>query len=469
MRNLIIAFILLIIPVCLPGQQPVTGYLRDAITKRPVEGANIQKDRKPVASSDKEGRFNLQSMGTPAFLKVTHIAYSPKEVLISNYPDDSLIIYLIPKTREIGEVEVSGKPYIQFFRSRSFYIRDFAIQGNRIWALGFEDKNILKPELRLLDLSGKTLEKIRVRQQSELFQDPSGTVHLYNSDSIFQLFFNGRQITFLYPNSLGESSETLFNLQVIRGDTVIYRTFNAYRTWCQFIAANIGTGKHDTIFASFSRSQYKSEQAALNYSPGQIPDCAIYLSPPGIGILGFPNKLRENNPGYAGMSDKDIMLAESNKILKRGDVNYGSGLTRDSRRAFSDYVYRRNIENKPVRSWMFYSHGLYYVFESNNLMIWRLKHDYSINDMLNIALNPEAHEFGMVQDPVDGSLYLTYQINGTCYVSRIDPVSGLISITKKIDGFPFPEKVQVYGGRIYFIHQSSTGQNFTNLYSIGLG
>ncbi len=464
MRKLTFLALVLVFPLYLFPQQPVTGYLIDAVTRKPVEGANIQKDKKPVAASDQAGRFQIDAV-FPLMLKISHLNYFPKEIIISKIPVDSLIIRLIPRNRNLDEVVVTGKPYFQFFKPQSFYIHQYAIQDNRVWALGFAGKNILKPELRLLNLSGKTLSKISVETKSEIFQDPSGTVHLYNSDSIFQLYADQGRIVYLYPYPLDGSEEILFNLQVIRGETVIFRSFSPYRTCCEFILADIRTGFRDTVFQSYNRLQYKSATAAQNYSPGAIPDVAKSGSPVKQNYKGLPGQLKKDNPEYVGMSDKDIMQAEGFKVVhKSGDA--GLQATLASRAAFANYGYRRTIQNAPIRAWMYLCRDHYNIFEANNLMMWRLSHDFNPENSTEIRLNPDAKNISLVQDPVDQLLYLTYLINGTGFVSQLDPESDLITRTKQINGFPFAENIRVYGGRIYFIHQSPTGQNFTNLYSV---
>jgi hypothetical protein len=450
----------------LTAQQSLKGYIFDASTGNPVEGANISMDKEAVTATDKSGQFILPQAKPPFILKISHISYYPKEILISKLPDDSLTIYLIPKTRDIDEVVVSNKAYFQFFKPKSFFIQDYAIEKGRVWALGYEDKNILKPELHILNLAGKTLDKISVDPKSALFQDPSGTVHLFDSDSIFQLFFDSREIELLYPARLDGTEEVLFNFQVIRGDSIIFRSFNEYHSYCDFIFANAVSGNRDTIFASYNRERFKSATGAQNYSPGKAPDCAIYEAQLQRGGLPTITQLKIENPGYIGMSDKDIIVAENYKLPRKGPEDYGSPLTRQSRTAFTNYAYKRTILNKPIRASVFYSNNLYYVFEGTNLMLWRLAPDFSISGIFNIDMNENAREVNMIQDPTDQSLYISYQIDGSCFVDKIDPVSGLIASTKKIQGFPFAEKVKVYGGRIYFIYQMVSGQRFTNLFSI---
>jgi hypothetical protein len=269
---------------------------------------------------------------------------------------------------------------------------------------------------------------------------------------------------------MNQATSVLFNFQIMRGDTVIYTAYNDYRTFCEFIAVDLATGLRGTIFSSYNRILYKSEQAAKNYNPGPLPGSGIVGGPPGRGIGGLPSALRNDpaHPEYAGKSDKDIMVAESLKMPRRTEKDTGSEATRESRRLYALAMYKRLIENKPVKVSMHSLQNDFYVFEATNLLLWKLGPDFNNSGSVVVDLHPDAREIRMVQDPTDQCLYVSYQINGSCFVGKMDPPTGRIILTKQIQGFPFAEKVSVYGGRIYFIYQSPTGQNFTNLYSMNL-
>jgi hypothetical protein len=469
MRKLILLVLVPVFPLFVSAQQIFTGYLRDAVTSRPVEGANIQCNQRPATSSGPMGQFTVNE-SLPVLLTITHVAFYTKEIIISKLPDDSLLIDLVPRTRDLEEVVVTGKPYLQFFKPETFYIRDYAIQDNRVWALGCMGKNILRPELRLLNLSGKTLGKMPVGVQSEIFQDPSGTVHLYNRDSMFQLYADKRQIVLLYPNPINPATSLLFNFQIIRGDTVIYTDFNDYRTYCEFIAADLASGTRDTVFVSYNRLVYQSPGPAKNYQPGPIPGSAIVGSPPGRSTKGLPSALRNDpdHPEYAGKSDKDIMVAESMQMPRKTQKDTGSEMTRNSRIAFANALYKRNILNKPIRVSAHYASNRYYIFETANLLLWILDNHFAPLGSVPADPGSDAREVQLVQDPVNENLYLTYQIHGTCFISRVDPATGLMQSARRLTGFPFAEKISVYAGKAYFIYQSPVGQNYTNLYSVNL-
>jgi hypothetical protein len=442
------------------------GSVRDAATGKPVENVNIKVGGKPASSSARDGRFSIE-ISVPVTLSFSHVSYRTRDILLNSIPKDSLKIELVPGTQQIGEVVITGKPYFQYFKPETFYIQDYAIRKNQVWALGFRSKNILKPELRVLSMDGKTLDKISIPSNSGIYQDPTGTVHLFTMDSIRQLTLYRGKIVTEYAFPLNEAATTLFNMQFISGDTVIYRSFNESRSFCEFILANVSSGARDTLFASYDRELFTSEKSASKYLPGAAPAIVVYPSM----VNEIPktiDELKNENPMYQYMSPKDIRFTEGISTISRRGPDWGNELTRRSVANYAMYAMMRLIVHKPVEATLVRRNDRYFVFESTNRLLWSLFPNFSIEKNLFLTLSKDARRLELVQDPVDLNLYLSYQINGSQFVSRLDPETGSILMTKKIEGFPFPEKITVYGGRIYFIYDSPTGQNFTNLFSVSV-
>lgn len=465
--TLLLLGMLLGLPVFTMAQKSITGYLIDAETRRPVDGANIRLNKTPVTSSDSEGRFRVILRAQSAILRVSHVSYHPKELIISKQSPDSLIIQLIPNTMKLEEVLITAQSHIRYFKPQSFYIQDYAIQDHRVWAIGYENKNVLKPELRVLGLSGELLAKMKLKPDSRIFQDPTGTVLLFRQDSIYQLTLTGNKIQTEFPGTLAETGDILFNLQVMRGDTVIYRTFNPSRSLCEFLSARLETGTLDTVFASFDRTLYKTTDSARAYKHGRLPD-VIAIALPNATTMPNSEELRKSNPAYENMSGKDIRNSESIKTLSKGIRDIGTEITLDSQTSFAVSAMSRTMIHKPVKASMFYQKELFIVFEATNSMMWNLNPDFTIRGSFEIELNNAARDLEMIQDPVTDKLFLSYRINGSPFICEVNPESGLISQPTRLGGFPFAEKIRVYDNRIYFIYQEATGQIFTNLFSISI-
>ncbi len=470
MKGLISIGLFLLLPFSTFAQQLIKGYILDFSTKKPIEGAHINAGKKALTSSDKHGYFQLQTDIFPAQIKISHIGYFAREFTVSEFTTDTLPVYIIPRTQALDEVVISPKSYLRLFKTQSFYVQDFAIKDNRIWAVGFVVNNTVIGEFRMISLTGSLIDKISISNGAQVFQDPTGSVHLFNSDTIKQLFFDGQGIAFINPLPIESQSskEILLNLQIINNDTIVFRSFNENRSLCEFIAFNSTTEIIDTIFSSFDRSIFKSGLSAQRYTFGEIPTPQIFSF--NVSLEVKLADLKQKNPTYSLMSLEEIDLQEKDQgrdwsrlLTSMGD---GSKETRLSRGIYSDFAFDRTIRHRPIQAAMFRSMDRFYVFENPNLMIWALSRDYITENVFKVEIENNPTGVRMIQDPISGSLFLTYLINGAGYVCKIDQQSITISSTKKIDGFPFAEKIQIYNNRIYFIHQSMTLSRFTNLYSI---
>ncbi|OFY52674.1 MAG: hypothetical protein A2X22_12065 [Bacteroidetes bacterium GWF2_49_14] len=458
---------LLGLPALAMAQKSITGRLIDAETRQPVQGANIRLNKIPITSSDSDGRFEVILRSQTAILLASHVSYHAKELIISKQSPDSLIIQLVPKTMKLDEVLITAQSHIRYFKPQSFYIHDYAIKDHRVWAIGYENKNVLKPELRVLGLSGELLAKMKLKPDSRIFQDPTGTVLLFRQDSIYQLTLTGNKIQTEFPGTLAETGDILFNLQVMRGDTVIYRTFNPSHSICEFLSARLETKTLDTVFASFDRSLFKTAASARQYEHGQLPD-RLAVPLPSIPKPKTIEELRKDNPDYSNMSTKDIRNIEGIRNVSRGVPDKATEATLQSSTNFAVSALNRTIIHKPVEASLFFQNGQFTVFEATNSMIWNLNSDFTVCNGLDIELNNDARELKMAQDPATGKLYITYRVNGSPFVCELDTITGEVIQTRRLEGFPFAEKIRVYDNRIYFIYQAATGQIFTNLFSISI-
>ena len=125
----------------------------------PVKDVNISVKGKTIGtSSDEKGNFILKNVSLPCDLKISHIAYIPKEVSlnkkdISKKNTINLNISLADKTTPISEIIIRTKPYYRLER----LVYDFEIDDNYVYTI--TNKNDKK------HLSVYTFEDYRKRTQ----------------------------------------------------------------------------------------------------------------------------------------------------------------------------------------------------------------------------------------------------------------------------------------------------------------
>jgi hypothetical protein len=82
-----------------------------------------------------------------------------------------------------------------------------------------------------------------------------------------------------------------------------------------------------------------------------------------------------------------------------------------------------------------------------------------------IAIPKNAKNADLLQDPVTGSLYAYYALDGIGHLAGVDPLTGSILFTRKLENFHWIENLKVYNNRIWFTHQTISGTAMMHLYS----
>ena len=105
MKQIILAFMLLLSVAVWAQNKSITGMVYDQKTKEPVVGAVISVNNKPIATTNIDGEFTIKFVEN-ATVKVTHQSYESKELAI----DKAYKIALISKNVSLDEVIIKANP-----------------------------------------------------------------------------------------------------------------------------------------------------------------------------------------------------------------------------------------------------------------------------------------------------------------------------------------------------------------------
>ena len=409
------------------GQQVIKGVIIDEHTKEPVVNAHIYEDAGGNAViSDSQGNFQIEVPGLPAFLSFSHLSYHPKAMMVQFISDESLRVELTSKDFKINEVVVIAERVQRFLKKEEFYVREMEFGDGFLWVIGYPDKNILKPEIRVLSLGGTTLGKIKMDKSGELFKDSFGEVHVVYGDTINQLFWDGESINQLNPFVRDGSEEYLFNLQASFDSLAIIRRSVGSGLLKEFVAFNFVDSSQIVIHQSFDHDLFASSRRAQGYKFGTIPTIIF--------------------PAFGGSSR--------------------SALSFDPTDAFTRHAQDRLLTYTPINCKLFSSRSELIIFEDKGPFLWKYGFDLQAHDMLAIQVPDRSTKVDLLQDPVSTDLYLLFEIKGLEYISKVDPNNGALINTVQLDGFTFVDNIRVYGNRVYYLDQSKSGTQKMNLFSM---
>jgi iron complex outermembrane receptor protein len=105
MKQIILAFVLLLSATLWAQDKSITGMVYDQKTKEPVMGAVISLQNKPVATTNIDGEFSLKCQAN-AILQITHQSYETKKINAK----DGIKIALLSKNVSLDEVIIKANP-----------------------------------------------------------------------------------------------------------------------------------------------------------------------------------------------------------------------------------------------------------------------------------------------------------------------------------------------------------------------
>lgn len=406
------------------GQRTITGTVTDAKTGQPVSLVNLVTSFGTVGTTtDQEGRFNLSVDRLPVTIRFSHIAYQVRTIIIDLKTELPVSVRLEPRVESIGEVVVEGGKYIQLLKRENFFVSEYEFDGDKIWVVGYANKSILQPQLILLSLDGRIIEKAPIRGRTTLYKDAFGLVHLIDKESITSIEYSDKQIRIGEPKKFNGWEQNLFDLQLVLGKSGIFKWVFNNGIYCEYVAIDFRDTVVRILHKSFDRGRFSGEGPAKTFRHSSIPNI-----PPAVWGLGFD-------------------FEDYTPFLNRA---------------------QEQIDYRPIITHIYRFRNYFLIFEDRGCHLW--KYDLSFTDPghFTIAVPNNAKDMDLLQDPVTGSLYASYTLDGIGYLAGVDPLTGSILFTRKLENFHWIENLKVYNNRIWFTHQTMSGTAMMNLYSTEL-
>ncbi|MFZ1657971.1 MAG: hypothetical protein WAT61_04085, partial [Flavobacteriales bacterium] len=120
--------------------------------------------------------------------------------------------------------------------------------------------------------------------------------------------------------------------------------------------------------------------------------------------------------------------------------------------------FSHNIWYRPVYAPLFVVGDTLLVFDHVRKQLRRFMRDFSPAGEVSLPYQEKSQGRDwagkLIQDRVTQQIYVVFQRNGTVWLRSVDPVNGDMGATVRLS-YPYPEKVQVHAGQIYYIWRPS--------------
>jgi len=296
-----------------------TASVIDQTTGLAIAGANVsQLDNEQGTFTDNNGKFEIVLDILPTTIKISHIGYSEKELLIDKRSDEASIIYLSPTSTILNSIEFSSASEKKSLSKRKKYsVLDYQFINNSIVRLelhGFRDYRISKT-----NLSGEVSSTIKLDRKK-------GVENFYKScnNNLYLVYSNNALLIDTDKNNIKFSNvvrkDTFLNLIKtckLRIDENLYYQYESYNGLSKDISAyNVRTQESKHIKSIYDPNQVKSYVNDMHLiSKGQL---ISNIRTNSVGENERIRNLQENSDFYLTVFYKPefpIYICESNSKL----------------------------------------------------------------------------------------------------------------------------------------------------------
>lgn len=206
MKNLSVLLILFsFFQITISAQSPIVikGIIVDAKTNVPLEKVNIFNQTSVTGtSSELDGTFEITIEDLPTVFIFSYIGYENFLFNIEEKPTEPITIRLQRSTFGLPEIEVTDQPIIEELTKKSYTVKDFILDKNKILILTFPG-TFSGNKLIFKDWDGTVLDELKLEKErvQSMHRSCLGNIHMLGKKNGFEISLVNDQIQIIskYP------------------------------------------------------------------------------------------------------------------------------------------------------------------------------------------------------------------------------------------------------------------------------
>jgi hypothetical protein len=391
--------------------------------KNPLSNVNISFEGSEMGSvSDKNGTFSFYIDTIPIFMKVSHLGYKTKRILLDG-SSNSMVLYLETEIQELKEVEITANRIEAYFKNEQYNLRDYEIDSGLIYMLVYRN-NLSREELICRNPEGDTLARSGLLSFSpkSLIRDCLGYLHILSKDSVYQVYREGKNLKLIYPVGVEKYEKILGECLASTDEVLFYKKVTDYGQRVMYYGVNRKNSEKRVI----SRVEDEDKMRMLRRNPED--QFMMMVDPPDAG--------------------GGVINAE------RNETDVGSGQLRSSRDAFNTWSFDKKVLYRPMKTALYRVRDFICIFNipGKQLEFYDREGNFSYKLKLNVEAIHDGRWSGEIYlDELQSQAYTTFLKSTGTGLYRIDLNTG--DLHKRLSlVHPYPQKIKIYNDQIYYMY-----------------
>ena len=425
----------------------INVIVSDTLGKTLKDVAIYNSQQNLIGITDNFGKTSISARYGDV-ITFSRVNYEQKYMTVS---DEYMLVFLKAKTNILPEAEIiENVPHLAY-SNKQVWVSDYKVNDAGMYLI--LDNNS-EHSLIFLSHEQDTLAKAKIAKKFDyLYEDAFGNIHLLSNDSAYQTYYDGEKLNMLYPVDIQTFKRKLMPVQVITDSLLILQQYASMWQEIFYVSVNRNTKETKTLIDCYGPTR----EWGRYYYRDMMKD-------------GLIDRMEMENPMFPNIMEMLGVQSSSASEEPYAD-NEVDELTRMNKYVDFDNSQRARYVVNPIYCPIAFFDDTIYVFNFENDKLYKFTENGTWISSCDLTFHRNSWDKKLIIDKALGKCYAQFSKDGHVTLKEIDLQTGTIKNTIELTHHVFPENIQIHKGTVYYKFidvRQTVGRDCRSLYKMKL-
>ena len=404
----------------------INVIVSDTLGKTLKDVAIYNSQQNLIGITDNFGKTSISARYGDV-ITFSRVNYEQKYMTVS---DEYMLVCLKAKTNILPEAEIiENVPHLAY-SNKQVWVSDYKVNDAGMYLI--LDNNS-EHSLIFLSHEQDTLAKAKIAKKFDyLYEDAFGNIHLLSNDSAYQTYYDGEKLNMLYPVDIQTFKRKLMPVQVITDSLLILQQYASMWQEIFYVSVNRNTKETKTLIDCYGPTR----EWGRYYYRDMMKD-------------GLIDRMEMENPMFPNIMEMLGVQSSSASEEPYAD-NEVDELTRMNKYVDFDNSQRARYVVNPIYCPIAFFNDTIYVFNFENDKLYKFTENGTWVSACDLTFHRNTWDKKLIIDKALGKCYAQFSKDGHVTLKEIDLQTGTIKNAIELTHHVFPENIQIHKGTVYY-------------------
>lgn len=231
------------------AQIEISGIVRSIENKSPLANVNVSVQGSYYGTAtNQNGDFILKNQQLPVTIKISHIAFETKIIVLTENPKPDFVIYLNPATKQLEPFVCRPNRVENIVKDQSVFITDYAFYQDGIILIAYKNRNINQQNLLYLTSAGDSIHSRTVYKTVMLIRDFQNYILLLTKNDAYTIEADSQKIWLNDPYPVDDFYNIIRYFVTLKGDKLIWQQLRQNRQELLYFNFDVNKRQNEELY-----------------------------------------------------------------------------------------------------------------------------------------------------------------------------------------------------------------------------